>query len=269
MIQRIVRAVLNRVPAHAADRVGERLLPMRAFERLSVPSESALTITCDDGELRDLDIVDVLERFGARGVFAVSPDLIGKPGFLTYEQLRHIRAAGHEIAFHGTTHDAFTRYRETAELVHTCRRGIDGLQAEGLGRPTTLIYPYGMNDRAVRESMSSLFECAFTTWFGINRARTNRYAIRRIAFGAYTGKQPATEQWYRSALERARGEACWPTLMLHPAAKGHTDEHTAMLSRLLLHARDIGLPVRTASAHLAASAGRATAAVVARDSTSS
>ena len=254
LASRIVGAVVKRLPAHGMDRAEEFLLPRRDFERLQLPLGAALTIVCDDGETKDLDVVEVLDRHGVKGVFAVSPDLIGRPGFLSYEQLRQIRAAGHEIAFHGTTHDAFTGFADAHRLAAATAAGMGRLDAEGLGRPATLIYPFGRHNRWVREAVASTFTCAFTTWFGINRGQTNRYGIRRIPFGAYTGKLPATEAWYRGLIDEAAGGACWPTLMLHPAAAEHGQAHNALLARLIDHAKQRGMPVRTVAAHLGAAA---------------
>lgn len=250
MFSRLIGAVAKRLPAHAKDRIEETVLGLRHFERMATPRQAALTIVCDDGELSDLDVVQVLDRHGVKGVFAVSPDLIGRPGFLGYEQLRRLRADGHEIAFHGTTHDPFTGFPDRAALLESVGRGLRELEAQALGTPSTLIYPFGRHNRAVRQAMAQRFQCAFTTWFGINRNTANRYAIRRIPFGAYTGKLPATEAWYRGLLERCAAGNCWPTLMLHPAAPGHTAEHQALLSRLIEHAGSLGMPVRTVSAHI-------------------
>lgn len=248
--RRLLDAALRRLPAQGLDRAVEFLLPQRPFERLQVPQRSALTIVCDDGETRDLEIVEALERCGVKGVFAVSPDLIGRPGFLSYAELRQIRAAGHEIAFHGTTHDPFNDFAGPVELRAAIEDGLRRMAAEGLGTPSTLIYPYGRHNRWVRAASSRHFACAFTTWFGLNRGQANRYAIRRIPFGAYVGKLPGTETWYRGFLDEAARAPCWPTLMLHPAAAEHQREHTAMLSRLVEHAQQHGLPVRTVVAHL-------------------
>lgn len=254
LASRIVGAVAKRLPAHGRDRAEEFLLPQRSFEHLRLPRESALTIVCDDGETKDLDIVEALDRLGVKGVFAVSPDLIGRPGFLDYAQLKQIRAAGHEIAFHGTTHDPFTGFADAPALQAAVAEGIARMDSGGLGNPSTLIYPFGRHNRWVREAVAPAFASAFTTWFGINRGRVNRYGIRRIPFGAYTGKLPATEAWYRELIDGCAGGGCWPTLMLHPAAEGHGAAHNALLPRLIDHARQRGIAVRTVAAHLNAAA---------------
>ncbi|MBL8289636.1 MAG: polysaccharide deacetylase family protein [Rubrivivax sp.] len=254
LVSRIVGAVRKRLPAHGRDRAEAWLLPLRDFERLPLPKSPALTIVCDDGELKDLEVVEVLERHGAKGVFAVSPALIGGSGFLGYEQLRRIRAAGHEIAFHGTTHDPFTGFAGTAALRSAVDDGMARLAAEGLGRPSTLIYPFGRHNRWVRAAVAGTFDSAFTTWFGLNTGLVNRYGIRRVPFGAYVGKLPGTEAWYRGLLEQSAAQGSWLVLMLHPSGAGHTETHNALLGRLIEHARGLGVAVRTVQAHLAAGA---------------
>jgi peptidoglycan/xylan/chitin deacetylase (PgdA/CDA1 family) len=229
-------------------RVEERIWALRDFERLQVPSEAALTVICDDGQTEDLAVVDVLSRAGVHGVFAVSPELIGRPGFMSYAQLRLVRDAGHEIAFHGTRHDPFTG-QQPASLQASLQTGMAQLADQGLVT-TTLVYPYGANNRWVRAAVAPAFDCAFTTWSGLNQRVTNRYALRRVPFGAYAGRTPAPEAWYRQCIERAAEGDCWPTLMLHPGVRTHTRSHNEMLGRLLAHARHCGVPVRTAKQHI-------------------
>ncbi|MBI5717883.1 MAG: polysaccharide deacetylase family protein [Burkholderiales bacterium] len=254
LASKIAAAVVKRLPAHGTDRAEEFVLPLRPFERLQLPRESAFTIVCDDGETRDLDVVEVLDRHGVKGVFAVSPDLIGRPGFLSYDEVRQIRAAGHEIAFHGTTHDPFTGFADAARLGAAIGEGMASMAAGGLGTPGTLIYPFGRHNRWVRAAVAPTFAAAFTTWFGVNQGEVNRYGIRRIPFGAYTGRLPATEEWYRELIDRCAAGACWPTLMLHPAAAGHEAAHNALLGRLIEHAEQRGIAVRTVAAHMRAAA---------------
>jgi peptidoglycan/xylan/chitin deacetylase (PgdA/CDA1 family) len=231
------------------SRVEERLWGLREFERLDAPSTAALTVICDDGQIEDLAVADVLSQAGMRGVFAVSPDLIGRRGFMNYTLLRQVRDAGHEIAFHGTTHEPFTR-RPAERLLEDIFVGIAQLADEGLAT-TTLVYPYGSNNRRVRALVAPAFDCAFTTWMGFNQRMTNRYALRRIPFGAFAGRRPPPEAWYRQCIQRAAAGDCWPAFMLHPGQRAHRPEHNRMLGRLLEHARQCGVGVRTARQHLA------------------
>jgi peptidoglycan/xylan/chitin deacetylase (PgdA/CDA1 family) len=219
-----------------------------------LPRTTALTVICDDGATRDLEVLEVLEQHGAKGVIAVCPEQIGKPGFLGYEQLRRMRAAGHEIAFHGATDAPLPAFGDAPRLRVALASGLSQLQAEGLDQTRTLVYPAGWNNGWVRGAAAELFGCAFTTWYGLNQRRANRYAIRRIPFGAFTPGH-ANESWYCKLIDEAAAGPCWPTLMLHPGESDHGPSHNALLSRLLAYAKGRGVPVRTASAHLAAAGG--------------
>ena len=248
----LIGAIGSRL-AHPVHRFEERLLPLRPFERLQLPSPPSLTVICDDGAVNDTDIVEVLDGLGVKGVFAISPALVGRTGFLGFDQIRAMHLAGHEIAFHGTTNDGFTAFADASALETSMRRGLAQMKDEGLSVPRTLVYPYGLNNRWVRAAVSTHFDCAFTTWHGLNDGVTNRFAIRRVAFGAYSGKLPATEEWYRQIIDEAVRGSCWPALMLHPGAEGHTRAHTGLLQRLLNSALERGLAIHTAAAHLGAS----------------
>lgn len=250
-MKRMLGSIKRRlVPPHATDRWQESLLGLRPFERLPI-GQAALSITCDDGATRGLEVFDALDEAGARGVMAVSPDLAGSAGHLDFAALRSLRERGHELAFHGNDHRPLTDYGQPAALNAAMADGLARLAAEQLPVPT-MIYPCGTNSRWVRQATASAFRGAFTTWYGVNHGTVNRYAIRRVPFGAYAGACPATEAWYLRLIDTAVHERQWLVLMLHPGADEHTREHTALLRRLLRHANDRRLPVRSASAQLEA-----------------
>lgn len=249
--RRLFEAARKRLPPHGRDRALEFLLPRRRFERLRLPQASAITVICDDGAAKDLDVLEVLDKHGVKGVIAACPELVGRPGYLSYEQLRQVQAAGHEIAFHGTTDTPLPTHGNAGQLLSALKAGLAQFAAQGLDAPRTLVYPAGRNNVWVRAAAAELFDCAFTTWYGINRGLANRYAIRRVALGAFTPKH-ATESWYRDLIDQAAAGHCWPTLMLHPGEDAHQRAHDALLSRLLDHARARNIPVRTAAAHVAA-----------------
>ena len=246
----MLRKIRSRLQARLAQ-LEEHILGLRDFETLPTPKHGALTIICDDGAAQDIEVAEVLSEAGARGVFAVCPDLIGGQQLSSYSQLRRLQDAGHEIAFHGTIHVPFTHLGGRRGIADSVREGLCRLADEGL-IPSTLVYPYGTHNRIVRAAVAPMFECAFTTLPGLNHGNVNRYAIRRIAFGAYGGSRRAEEQRYRTILERAAANKCWPVLMLHPGMPTHLEAHTAMLSRLLAYAKELGLSILTASAQLAA-----------------
>lgn len=249
LVVRIARRCLTTQPV---QRLEQRLLRPRPFERMVLPSSPALTITCDDGARQTLDVVDALAAKGVKCVIGVSPELIDHSDQMDAHSLRELRRCGHEMAFHGLSDRSFVTYASADALARANHKGIARMVEEELGRPTTVLYPYGDHNRWVRTVVSRSFACAFSTWYGLNeRAEENIFALRRVPFGAYAGRLPASEVWYRSLIDRAAlGGAIWPVLMLHPGCEEHTMVHTRLLVRLVEYAQDHGVKVVTVQEHL-------------------
>ncbi|WP_428425491.1 hypothetical protein [Methylibium sp.] len=235
---------------HWAARAEEKALGLLESERLEI-TQGALTLVSDDGEDRNLELANLLGQTGAVASLAVADDFVGRPGFLGYAHLLELQQAGHEIAFHGRTRVPFDLFPDGDALRADLLAGATRLRAQGLSI-SNLIYRWGTSTRAARKQVQPLFASASVPWFGLNEGTVNRYALRRIAFGAFTGRSVRTQDWFVRVIEQAAQGRCWPILMLHPGAAGHTAEHNAMLHDLLVHAKHVGLPVRTLAQHLAA-----------------
>lgn len=61
-------------------------------------------LTFDDGGNSAEAIADCLEAFGWPGHFFVTTNYIGRPGFVTRDQIRRLRAGGHIVGSHSCTH---------------------------------------------------------------------------------------------------------------------------------------------------------------------
>jgi hypothetical protein len=67
--------------------------------------ETPVLLTFDDGgRSAYTDIADLLEETGWRGHFFVPTDYMGRPAFLTVEQIRELRRRGHVIGSHSCSH---------------------------------------------------------------------------------------------------------------------------------------------------------------------
>ena len=65
--------------------------------------QAAVVLTFDDGYDDGMTTaVPLMEKYGARGTFYVSSGFVGTPHHLTWRQMRAMRAAGMEVACHGT-----------------------------------------------------------------------------------------------------------------------------------------------------------------------
>jgi hypothetical protein len=92
------------------------------------------------------------------GTFFVNSGLVNKPGHLTWDQLRHMQAIGHEIAGQTISHAKLTELSPAAVHHEVCDdRGH--LLAQGLAADA-FAYPYGAYSAAVRDVVVS---CGYTS----------------------------------------------------------------------------------------------------------
>src|SRR5712691_6097905 len=69
-----------------------------------LPSQPVV-LTFDDGYADNYTAAfPLLRKYGLTGTFFVSSDLVGSPGFMTWEQLAEMAACGMAIESHGATH---------------------------------------------------------------------------------------------------------------------------------------------------------------------
>jgi peptidoglycan/xylan/chitin deacetylase (PgdA/CDA1 family) len=115
-------------------------------------TDRAVVLTFDDGTEDALTLaLPALQRRGMRGSFFIATGLVGKPGFLTWDGVRALAAAGMEVGSHTVRHARLADLGEAevrTELVESKRT----LEAE-LGRPVDLLaYPYNSVRSRVRKA---------------------------------------------------------------------------------------------------------------------
>ena len=79
------------------------------FMRFKDGREKALTLSYDDGVDQDKRLVEILDKYGIKGTFNISSDMIGKTGAASHAMdaediVKTYKPGGHEIAIHGHTH---------------------------------------------------------------------------------------------------------------------------------------------------------------------
>jgi len=68
-------------------------------------SKPGIMITFDDGFKSNFSVAkELLEKNGFRGIFFVSADLVGLPGYMNWEDLKNLEENGHVIGSHTSTH---------------------------------------------------------------------------------------------------------------------------------------------------------------------
>lgn len=125
---------------------------------------STVVLTFDDGYDDGMTTaVPLLVKYGARGTFYVSSGFVGTPHHLTWRQMRAMRAAGMEVACHGTEHldlSTLDRAGQEREAGGCMKRFAHYLAGPP---PTTYAYPAGKYDATTLTIMHDLgIRAAFT-----------------------------------------------------------------------------------------------------------
>lgn len=233
-----------KVLARRLARLGERLLPLRPFERLRLDGRPRLSFVCDDGRAEDLDkLAPVFAAAGVPASFAVTSGLVGAPGYMGAADLRALCAAGHEISCHMDRHEPVAGL-DAAELAARMARA-DAALGVFPGYTRCLVYPYGDNSRRVRQEAARRFACGVSAWPGLNAGLANRFALRRMAFGSYLGRHLPEGGHYLGLVEQAARRGAWLIFMLHAAHPDHDRAQGELLAAVLDRAGELGLPVQT------------------------
>jgi peptidoglycan/xylan/chitin deacetylase (PgdA/CDA1 family) len=140
-----------------------------------------IVLTFDDGYADAATTAfPLLQKYGAVGTFYVSSGFVGTPRHLTWKQIRRMRAAGMEVACHGTFHldlttlDGAGQEREAGGCMERFARYVGGPP------PITYAYPAGKYDARTIALMRALgIRAAFTEQPGIVRDLSRAYELPR------------------------------------------------------------------------------------------
>ena len=144
--------------------------------------KSIVCFTFDDGCASDLQVAAPLLRdknFNA--TFYVTVDHLGKEGYLTKTELRELSDLGFEIGSHSLTH----RHLNDLDPKEIRSELIDSKKAleEITGNPIEhFSCPGGRVNAVVSEAaVEAGYKSVATSQLGINSARSNAFALRRVA----------------------------------------------------------------------------------------
>lgn len=114
----------------------------------------ALTLSYDDNQIHDRQMIDVLNRYGVRATFHLNSGMLDKPGFVASAEVADLYK-GHEIACHGVYHHFPSHMDATAWAAEIWN---DRLALEQLaGYPVCgLSYAYGDYNAAAVDALPHL-----------------------------------------------------------------------------------------------------------------
>lgn len=157
---------------------------------LTLPDRAAV-LTFDDGYVDNYEqAFPLLRRYGMVGTFYIVLDFVGRPGYMSWDQLREMAAGGMSIQAHSASHADLSLASGAAlerQLVEPKRR-IE----EEVGRPVLhLAYPSGRyNQRAMAAAAAAGYSTAVTTNHGTVLSASRLLDLPRVrARGADTAAQ--------------------------------------------------------------------------------
>lgn len=143
--------------------------------------ERSVVLTFDDGLANHFELVaPLLVRHRFAGTFFVTTGFIGKPGHMTWEQLRKLVFLGMEIGSHGISHRPLTNL-SPAEILDEVVGSKQVLESR-LGVPIhAMAAPGGFWNRTVAEaSKQAGYEAVWVSTIGTNGRETSPLALRRV-----------------------------------------------------------------------------------------
>jgi peptidoglycan/xylan/chitin deacetylase (PgdA/CDA1 family) len=154
----------------------------RAWQKgLGTLPERTVVLTFDDGHASHFELVaPLLNRYRFTGTFFVTTGLVGRPGYMTWEQIRKLVFLGMEVGSHGATHRPLTGL--SADDVRQELVGSRERLAQELGVPIqAMAAPGGFWNQAVADaSKDAGYEAVWVSEIGTNGKDTNPQALRRV-----------------------------------------------------------------------------------------
>jgi peptidoglycan/xylan/chitin deacetylase (PgdA/CDA1 family) len=139
-----------------------------------------VVISFDDGYLDFLrSALPVLRRDGMCATLFAVPGFLGRPSYLTADQLRTVARAGVVIGAHTMTHPDLTKVSPAALADEVARSGkaLRGLTGQAV---TDFAYPYGFSDDAVAAAVQNAgYSDAVTMNPGLPEGMATRFTLPR------------------------------------------------------------------------------------------
>ncbi len=120
------------------------------------PQDPIVSITFDDGDADNFPVGALLQQYGLHATFYIPSGLVGKPGYMTWDQLTTLQAAGNEIGGHSLDHIKLSGL-DTTQLHHEICDDKTNLTDHGFN-PVSFAYPFGNYDPNVKEMLK---ECGY------------------------------------------------------------------------------------------------------------
>lgn len=148
--------------------------------KIALPNKSVI-ITFDDGyDNAYINAFPILKKYGLTGSFAIPTGLIGRNGYMTWSQIKKMKAQGQEFVAHTVSHANLTSISDT-QLHYELSQSKKDLDQILNQNTQTIVYPYGKyNSKVIDETKKDGYLIGRTTNYGETFSIDNLFEMKII-----------------------------------------------------------------------------------------
>ena len=189
----------DRQMAYLKDNGYHTITPEQLYQHLvngaELP-ENPILITFDDGyEDNYQHAYPILKKYGFTGTIFIITDFVGQKNYLTWDQIKEMKANGMDFQSHTATHKPMTELTQD-QLKDELVRSKQTLDQQLNQNTEFLAYPTGAYNLYIAKLVKEAgYKAAFTIKYGNVDKASNLYALERVPIFH-------TEDTFRSFYER-------------------------------------------------------------------
>lgn len=207
---------LGSVGSLTVDNVSLVAMPASPF------ATGMVSLVYDDGYTSQYtNAMPMLQAAGLPATFAIitSYPPAQDPNYMSWTQIKALKAAGFEISAHTRTHPSLTSLTAT-QAQQEIQGAVSDLAAQGL-TPTTFVYPYGDENPAIEQMVKAAGPLgARGSYYGLNAPFSKRYVASDIRLDA-----TSTLAGAKQAIDQAIADKRWLIFELH-GVDNNADDYT-------------------------------------------
>jgi peptidoglycan/xylan/chitin deacetylase (PgdA/CDA1 family) len=201
------------VPALLLSACGSALAGTSATAATAAgPSKTVVSMTFDDGDADNFAVAAILKQYGLHATWYIPSGLVGRPAYMTWEQLQALQNDGNEIGGHGLDHVNIGDL-SAADLRHQVCDDRKNLTNHGF-TPASFAYPFGGYSQAAKAMVR---ECGYSDARTIaggpeGIAAPDAYALRAFPYIVMDTDFPKLQRYVTGTRQESGG---WVILIFH------------------------------------------------------